>query len=213
MQRMGEVEISARAFVKMCLHAARYPHAAVNGLLLAQRHPTTAGQPECLCVTDCIPLFHTNLSLTVMLEVALNQVDIWSAASDLLLAGYYQANSGVDDKSPPPLALKTAGRIAELYDDAVLIMLDNRKFTINPRLPPITVLEQKDRQWVPKDKNLVMWSDWESSRQICKSLLEAKAYSQLVDFDDHLDDIREDWTNQQLNTEIAQLVSVANGNA
>nr|XP_056719636.1 ER membrane protein complex subunit 9 [Euleptes europaea] len=214
MERKGEVEICARAYVKMCLHAARYPHTAVNGLLLAQkRQATVAGQPDCLCITDCIPLFHSNLSLTVMLEVALNQIDLWSAESDLLLAGYYQANSGIDDKSPSPLAQKTAGRIAELYDDAVLIMLDNLKFTDNPRVPPIIMLEQKDRQWVPKDKNLIMWRDWESSRHICKSLLEAKAYTQLVDFDVHLDDIREDWTNQQLNTEIAQLVSVANGSA
>uniref|UniRef100_A0A8D0B8S8 ER membrane protein complex subunit 9 n=1 Tax=Salvator merianae TaxID=96440 RepID=A0A8D0B8S8_SALMN len=210
---MGEVEISPRAYIKMCLHAARYPYAAVNGLLLAQRPQKGTEQPECLCVTDCIPLFHTNLSLTVMLEVALNQVDIWSSESDLLLAGYYQANSGIDDKSLPLLAQKTAGHIAEVYDAAVLIMLDNHKFTTNPRVPPITVLEQKDREWVPKDKNLVMWTDWETSRHICQSLLEAKAYSQLVDFDAHLDDIREDWTNQQLNTEIAQLVSVANGSA
>ncbi|XP_077171804.1 ER membrane protein complex subunit 9 isoform X1 [Paroedura picta] len=214
MERKGEIEICARAYVKMCLHAARYPYAAVSGLLLAQkRRATGTGQADCLCITDCIPLFHTNLSLTVMLEVALNQIDIWSAESDLLLAGFYQANSGTDDKSPSPLAQKTAGRIAELYGDAVLIMLDNHKFTNNPRVPPIIVLEQKDRQWVPKDKNLIMWRDWESSRHICKSLLEAKAYSQLVDFDVHLDDIREDWTNQQLNTEIAQLVSVANGSA
>ncbi|XP_015272154.1 PREDICTED: ER membrane protein complex subunit 9, partial [Gekko japonicus] len=119
----GEIEICARAYVKMCLHAARYPHTAVNGLLLAQkRRATVAGQADCLCVTDCVPLFHSNLSLTVMLEVALNQIDLWSAESDLLLAGYYQANSGIDDKSPSPLAQKTAGRIAELYDDAVLIM-------------------------------------------------------------------------------------------
>ncbi|KAJ7313155.1 hypothetical protein JRQ81_004428 [Phrynocephalus forsythii] len=210
---MAEIEISPRAYVKMCLHAARYPHAGVNGLLLAQRRQATGGQLECLCITDCVPLFHCSLSLTVMLEVALNQVDVWGSESNLLLAGYYQANSGIDDKSPSPLAQKAAGRIAELYDEAVLIMVDNRKFTINPRVPPIVVLEQKDRQWVPKDKNLVMWSDWESSRHICKSLLEAKAYSQLVDFDSHLDDIREDWTNQQLNTKIAQLVSVANGSA
>ncbi|KAM3821837.1 ER membrane protein complex subunit 9 isoform 1-T4 [Vipera latastei] len=210
---MGEVEISPRAYVKMCLHAARYPHVGVNGLLLAHKRRPTAGAPECLYITDCVPLFHNNLSLTVMLEVALNQVDSWSAESNLFLAGYYQANPGMDDKSPTTLAQRTAARIAELCDEAVLIMLDNRKFTINPRLPPLTVLEQRDRQWLPKDKNLVMWSDWEASRHICKSLLEAKVYSRLVDFDSHLDDIRQDWTNQQLNTEIAQLVSVANGSA
>lgn len=32
--------------------------------------------------------------------------------------------------------------------------LNNRKFTMSPRVPPILVLEQRDRQWVPKDKNL-----------------------------------------------------------
>lgn len=67
---MGEVEISARAYVKMSLHAARYPHAAVNGLLLAPA-PRSG---ECLCLTDCVPLFHSHLALSVMLEVALNQV-------------------------------------------------------------------------------------------------------------------------------------------
>lgn len=67
---MGEVEISARAYVKMSLHAARYPHAAVNGLLLAPA-PQSG---ECLCLTDCVPLFHSHLALSVMLEVALNQV-------------------------------------------------------------------------------------------------------------------------------------------
>lgn len=67
---MGEVEISARAYAKMCLHASRYPHAAVNGLLLA---PATRSG-ECLCFTDCVPLFHSHLALSVMLEVALNQV-------------------------------------------------------------------------------------------------------------------------------------------
>ncbi|KAH0626154.1 hypothetical protein JD844_000955, partial [Phrynosoma platyrhinos] len=128
------------------------------------------------------------------------QVDVWSSKSDLLPAGYYQANSGIDDKSLSPLVQKTAGRIAELYDHAVLIMV--RDCDLDHEIWMIGL-----------DNRKIMWSDWESSRHICKSLLEAKAYSQLVDFDAHLDDIREDWTNQQLNTEIAQLVSVANGSA
>ncbi|CAM5100416.1 unnamed protein product [Natator depressus] len=206
---MAEVEVSARAYAKMCLHAARHPHAAVNGLLLGH----WGGPPKCLFLTDCVPLFHSNLALSVMLEVALNQVDLWASRSNLLVAGYYQANAGLDDMSPTPLALKMAGRLAEFSEGAVLIMLDNQKLTVNPRVPPVIVLEQQDRHWLPKDKNLVMWRDWESSRHICKSLLEAKAHTRLVDFDAHLDDIRRDWTNQHLNTEITRLVSVANGSA
>uniref|UniRef100_A0A8C4LXE5 ER membrane protein complex subunit 9 n=1 Tax=Equus asinus TaxID=9793 RepID=A0A8C4LXE5_EQUAS len=92
---MGEVEISARAYVKMCLHAARYPHAAVNGLLLAPAQRLE----ECLCLTDCVPLFHSHLALSVMLEVALNQVDVWGAQAGLVVAGYYHANAALDDQS------------------------------------------------------------------------------------------------------------------
>ncbi|XP_074838897.1 ER membrane protein complex subunit 9 isoform X2 [Carettochelys insculpta] len=199
-----EVEVSARAYAKMHLHCARHPHAAVNGLLLGR----WGGPPECVCLSDCVPLFHGPLALSPMLEV-----DVWASRSGLFLAGYYQANAGLDEQSPTPLALKLASRLAELFEGAVLIMLDNRKLSPSPRVPPLTVLEQCERHWVPKDKNLIMWRDWDSSRHLGKALLEAKAHTRLVDFDAHLDDIRRDWTNQHLNAEIARLASVANGNA
>ncbi|KAM6201966.1 ER membrane protein complex subunit 9 isoform 1-T1 [Rhynchocyon petersi] len=226
---MGEVEISARAYVKMCLHAARYPHAAVNGLLLAPK-PRSG---ECLCLTDCVPLFHSHLALSVMLEVALNQVDVWSSQGGLVVAGYYHANAALDDQrskfctcgtmlgigvrkykmDPGSLALKIAGRIAEFFPDAVLIMLDNQKLVSQPRVPPVIVLENQGSRWTPKDKNLVMWKDWEESRQMVGALLEGRAHQHLVDFDSHLDDIRRDWTNQQLNTQIIQWTGHTNGNA
>lgn len=59
----------------------------------------------------------------------------------------------------------------------------------------------------------VMWRDWEESRQMVGALLESRAHQHLVDFDCHLDDIRQDWTNQQLNTKINQWVGPTNGNA
>lgn len=58
----------------------------------------------------------------------------------------------------------------------------------------------------------VMWRDWEESRQMVGALLEGRAHQHLVDFDCHLDDIRQDWTNQQLNTQITQWVGPTNGN-
>ncbi|XP_048218739.1 ER membrane protein complex subunit 9 isoform X1 [Perognathus longimembris pacificus] len=197
---MGEVEISARAYAKMSLHAARYPHAAVNGLLLA---PAPRAR-ECLCLTDCVPLFHGQLALSVMLEVALHQVDVWGAQAGLVVAGYYHANAALGDRSPGSLALKIAGRIAEFFPDAVLIMLDNKKMVPQPRVPPVIVLESQGLHWVPKDKNLVMWRDWEESRRMVGALLERRAHQHLVDFDCHLDDIRQDWTNQKLNAQITQ---------
>ena len=63
--------MNSTAFVKLLLHAAKYPHCSVNGLLLRKQSKDI--NPDVL-VKDCIPLFHLNLTLLPMLEVALSQV-------------------------------------------------------------------------------------------------------------------------------------------
>ncbi|KAM9201882.1 ER membrane protein complex subunit 9 isoform 1-T2 [Dugong dugon] len=183
---MGEVEISSRAYVKMCLHAARYPHVAERAVerAVAGARAAVRGMP----VPHSVPLFHSHLALSVMLEVALNQV-------------------------LGPLALKIAGQIAEFFPDAVLIMVDNQKLVPQPHVPPVIVLENHGLCWAPKDKNLVMWRDWQELWQMVGALLEGQAHQHLVDFDSHLDDIRQNWTNQQLNTQITRWIGPTNGNA
>lgn len=60
----------------MLLHAAKYPHCAVNGLLVAEKQKEKkkdSHSTPILCV-DCIPLFHGTLALAPMLEVALTLV-------------------------------------------------------------------------------------------------------------------------------------------
>lgn len=60
----------------MLLHAAKYPHYAVNGLLVAEKtkdKKKDSHSEPVLCV-DCVPLFHGTLSLAPMLEVALTLV-------------------------------------------------------------------------------------------------------------------------------------------
>ena len=52
---LHDVVFEPRAYTKMILHAAKYPHCAINGLLLAQAHKDSR---KCLTLTDCIPLFH-----------------------------------------------------------------------------------------------------------------------------------------------------------
>ncbi|XP_067869924.1 ER membrane protein complex subunit 9-like isoform X4 [Heterodontus francisci] len=161
-RKMAEVEISAQAYVKMQLHAAKYPSCAVNGLLLAEKVPEADG--ECLLLTDCVPLFHNCLALTVMLEVALNQLD------NAKLSGEYGG-------------------------------------------PAVIVHERQDGKWTPKDKNLVMWRDWVGTRSLVSELMEGRAYGRLVDFDEHLDDIRRDWSNGHINERVGAHAPTANGRA
>ena len=68
---MKEYIFSTKAFSKVALHAAKYPHCAINGIFLSKKHIDDGSPLELL---DCIPLFHLNLSLSPMMEIALQQV-------------------------------------------------------------------------------------------------------------------------------------------
>ncbi|XP_043914686.1 ER membrane protein complex subunit 9 isoform X2 [Protopterus annectens] len=184
---MCEVEISAQAYVKMHLHAAQYPHCTVNGILLAER--CIGGRMDWLCVTDCIPLFHNSLSLSVMLEVALNQIEMWSLHKQQMIVGYYQANSSLRDSS-----WRTAG------------------FQQTVKSHPLLFLSAGIVTGSQKTKT-IMWKDWDGTRQVCKALMVLKFYRLLVDFDSHLDDIRRDWANEDINNKILELTCSVNGHA
>uniref|UniRef100_A0A1A7YUN3 ER membrane protein complex subunit 9 n=2 Tax=Iconisemion striatum TaxID=60296 RepID=A0A1A7YUN3_9TELE len=205
---MGEVELSCRAYVKMYLHACLFPRSSINGLLLSSSSSTGGAT----CVTDCVPLLHSHLSLAPITQLALTQVDVWCSQTQQRIVGYYQANACTSDSSPTPCALKIADKIAEQFDGAVLLMLDGSKMSPDYRVPPIVMYERKDSRWTLKDKHTIMLRQWEEIRAITSQMLESGDHSLLVDFDSHLDDITKDWTNQKLNNKIAELCSPVNGN-
>ena len=62
---------SVKAFSKIALHAAKYPHCAINGVLLGKAN---AADDSPLELVDSIPLFHSNITLSPMMEIALQQV-------------------------------------------------------------------------------------------------------------------------------------------
>lgn len=71
----ADISISCPALAKILLHAARYPQAAVSGVVLAPARSSGGGDaPTTVTLVDAVPLFHLHLSLAPMLEVALTQV-------------------------------------------------------------------------------------------------------------------------------------------
>ncbi|CAL8400124.1 unnamed protein product [Arctogadus glacialis] len=204
---MGEIELSCRAYVKMHLHACLFPRCSVNGLLLSSGAPGGA-----VCVTDCVPLLHSHLSLAPITQLALTQVDVWCSQTQQRIVGYYQANACASDSSPTPCALKIADKITEQCSNAVLLMIDGGKMSAHDRVPPIVMYERKDSKWILKDKHTIMLRQWEETRLIANQMLDSGDHALLVDFDSHLDDITKDWTNQKVNNKILELASPANGN-
>lgn len=75
--KMADISFSPRAYCKMLLHCAKYPHCAVNGVLLAENPKNKDFKNEnSLLFIDAIPLFHICLHLSPMYEVALTQVNL-----------------------------------------------------------------------------------------------------------------------------------------
>lgn len=83
------MKLTTQAYCKMVLHGAKYPHCAVNGLLVAEKQkprkehlPLSGPGAHHTLFVDCIPLFHGTLALAPMLEVALSLVSAGSAAEE-----------------------------------------------------------------------------------------------------------------------------------
>lgn len=72
---MTKISIPPRAYCKMILHAAKYPHCAINGLLLSKKNKNDTKSSD-LVIEDAIPLFHQCLHVSPMAEVALGLVFI-----------------------------------------------------------------------------------------------------------------------------------------
>lgn len=113
---MGEYSISSCAYVKMILHAAKYPHNAVNGVLLADK---ASG-----LIVDAIPLFHICLYVSPMAEIALVQVEEMAQARSLKIVGYYCAQENLDNnKIETAPGVRVAEKIAELIPNACFVVV------------------------------------------------------------------------------------------
>lgn len=71
----------------------------------------------------------------------------------------------------------------------------------------LRVAQYSDGKYRPLDSQKVSVEP-ACSLDACASLLERQVYKQLVDFDNHLDDISLDWSNQQINEDIVDILKL-----
>lgn len=199
---MTNFKISARAYSKMVLHAAKYPHCAVNGLLLASAKDSSNN----IDIIDVMPLFHQNLHLTPMAEIALVQTEALAAANDLQIAGYYAAcelfQDNTIDKAP---GVRIADKIAENNPNAAFIVIGNSILGGRDNGPALSVSQSKEGHWVSTSYTLNQIDDTLDAVEL---LIERGAMKDLYDFDNHLDNVKNDWTNAHLNRDLQQLLAM-----
>ncbi|XP_037714874.1 ER membrane protein complex subunit 8/9 homolog [Drosophila subpulchrella] len=199
---MCDYKISERAYTKLVFHAAKYPHQAVNGLLLAEKN----SKGSLVEIVDAIPLFHQCLHVTPMAEVALMQIDAYAEREGLVIGGYYAAPENFyDNQVDKTPAAKIADKIQENFKNACFAVVDNKLMTLQHDRAAIQVYNCAGDSGTRWSKAKFTLSQASQTLEGVSLLLKRGAMRDLVDFDNHLDNPENDWTNDFLNQSLNDL--------
>lgn len=199
---MVNYKVSPRAYAKMILHAAKYPHCAINGLLLTNN--STANNT--IEIVDVMPLFHQCLYVSPMAEIALLQAETIAAENKLQIGGYYAACELFQDKSIDKApGTRIADRIAENVQNAAFVVIDNTLLSAETSDPALNIWQHKDNHWTQSTFEV---NNLDETLDAVDLLLQRGAMKDLQDFDNHLDDLKNDWTNEHFNQDLQKLLSM-----
>ncbi|XP_034831403.1 ER membrane protein complex subunit 8/9 homolog [Maniola hyperantus] len=203
---MGEVSLETSAYAKIILHAAKYPHCAVNGVLLADGSKIKSGNKnQDLDIVDSIPLFHHSHYVSPMAEIALTQIELQAQQDNTVIAGYYAACENFRDNTVEKCpGQKIAEKIVEYFPSAVFIVVDNKRMVQNLDSPAIKIHKYSEGKWKPKDANKVLFQT-PYVLETVSHLLQRRVQKDLVDFDNYLDDSTQDWSNSGIEKLIASM--------
>eukprot|EP00041_Stephanoeca_diplocostata_P011209 m.182359 g.182359 ORF g.182359 m.182359 type:complete len:241 (+) comp18459_c0_seq5:79-801(+) len=199
-------------YVKMMLHAAKYPTSAVNGVFFG--HMDGAGE---VVVEDAVPLFHSPLNLSPMLEVALLQLDSHcQSLPSTQIVGYYQANETSDSNALDSTASAITSQLKKNNPGSIAVMIRNDKMNTEELANGAAMAV-----FFPSKSASDQWNVWTSKDTTTSvsttilpapstagaslvSLLKTNTHTRLMDFDDHLNDVTLDWLNVELNKTIRE---------
>ncbi|CAH0546504.1 unnamed protein product [Brassicogethes aeneus] len=198
---MSSIKFSAKAYCKIILHAAKYPHCAINGVLLAK----STSKKEDIEFVDAVPLFHISINLTPMAEIALMQIDELVSKKGLVIAGYYTALENLKDNNFEKAHHRIVDKIAAQNGSSYVVLVNNSKLSVYLDNVALKVAQYSDGNMKPCDLHRVVLSP-DTTLDTCSHLLEQEAYEELVDFDNHLDNVSLDWINIKLNEKIENIL-------
>jgi len=185
---MGQVVLDHEAYCLLFMHACKHPSKAVNGLLIG-----TVKDGD-VHASKALPMFHSTLALSPMLETALMLADELCKQSGLQIVGYYQANEFANDLELGPFGKRISDKIHSRCSSAATLLLDGS--SMRPSLEDLRLIafgaDGKKSGTTPS------LADGKSTISKLTEYVSNKLQQQLVDFDAHLDDISKDWLNTDL---------------
>ncbi|TRY74889.1 hypothetical protein TCAL_04516 [Tigriopus californicus] len=200
------LSFSCRAYAKMALHAAKYPHCAVNGVLLASKAQikslstsSSSSSPKML-VVDAIPLSHQSRGLSPMLEMGLALTESLAEQEGLGVVGVYHVNELFHDISEDSFMKEVGKKIAENMSFSLVVTVDNQKLSLVMESHAL-IVRQCSGDKLKDVQDIILEGP---TLEVVSTLLQRKNQALLNDFDNHLDDMGCDILNRDLNSVILQ---------
>ncbi|KAL7217268.1 hypothetical protein ACSBR1_029053 [Camellia fascicularis] len=208
-------QIGQNAYIKLILHALKHRSSAVNGVLLGR---LSGGDSNPVVeIADSVPLFHSQIGLLPPLEIALIQVspplilpildlriEEYYGAQGLSIVGYFHANERFDDSELGNVAKNIGDHIHRYFSQAGLLLLDNKKLEALSKgkdRSPVIQLYTRDssKSWrLIGDGSSRLTMKEPAANIVLLDYISNQKWQDIVDFDDHLDDISKDWLNPEL---------------
>ncbi|KAK4054951.1 hypothetical protein OIV83_000875 [Microbotryomycetes sp. JL201] len=189
---MPQYTISALAYLKIVLHAAKYPSARVVGLLIGPASDDAL-------VTDAIPMLHHWTDLSMATEACLQLADIHCKNHNLCFKGVYVCNELLEDIAPPATIVRLATAVAQQSpkQTTLLTALDSKRLNsgtsalIAHSVSALTTSSMK-----PLDASSIGLEP-ESAASTAFERARTGQAKLLGDFDDHLEDATVDWLDNK----------------
>ncbi|XP_011038845.1 PREDICTED: ER membrane protein complex subunit 8/9 homolog [Populus euphratica] len=192
-------EISQNAYIKLVLHSLKHKTSAVNGVFVG------SSCDDVVQIIDSVPLFHNHLGLLPPLEISLIMIEEYYSARGLGIVGYFHANERSDDVELGNVAKNIGDHIYRYFPQAAILLLDNKKLEALPKGKdwlPVMQLYTRDasKNWklAGSDGGCQLTTKEPAANAVLLDYISSKKWEDVVDFDDHLDDITKDWLNPEL---------------
>lgn len=133
------------------------------------------------------------------------QIDSYAENEGLVIAGYYAAPENFyDNQIDKAPAAKIADKIQENYKNACFAIVDNKLVTLEHNRSALQVYSYstESSRWSKAKHTLLRTAQ---TLEGVSLLLKRGAMRDVIDFDNHLDNPENDWTNQFLNQSLKDL--------
>lgn len=194
---------SAVAFSKMAMHAIKYPHSVCCGLLLSSGANGEQHEGNQEIIVDAIPISHISNYLTPHIEVAFTVVNAYAREQGMVVSGYYQTSSVNECNQPDIFSQRVAEKIQEAYPTALICYINtdtDSQFSLD-------IYRCGDGKWRRSDVDKMSFET--DPEVLAENIIysKEKLYRQIVDFDEHFDDISLEWTNLRVAQRVKHLVA------